>query len=326
MKSITLKNFGGPEVLQLEEVPLPVPGKDQLLVQVKARALNRADMLQRRGKYPPPPGESSILGLEIAGDVVDSGPGVSGFSKGQRVFGLVGGGAYAEYCLLDTGMAMPIPSNFSYIEAAAIPEAFFTASETLFHVGQLQEGESVLIHAGASGVGTAAIQLAMQMKAKIFFTAGSEEKIAKVKNLFQEYSNLFGINYKKEDFSKDILEKNQGVDLILDFVGASYLSQHIKLLKPQGRLVCIGLMGGAKAEIDLSPVLMKRLQIKGFALRGQTLMEKRAITQQFMEHWYECLTSGKMKPIVDSVFPLEEASRAHEFMESNKNVGKIILI
>ena len=312
MQAITIKNFGGPEVLTMSDIPMPTPGPEQLLVRVKATALNRADLLQRRGNYPPPSGESDILGVEIAGEVTAVGDQVTQYKPGQRVFGLVGSGGYAEYCVIDQFTAMPIPENLDFVAAAAVPEAFLTANEAVFTLGNLQKNESILIHAGASGVGSAAIQLAKQAGATVFTTVRSPEKIEKIKSL-------------GADFISNQIPENQTVDVIIDFIGASYFAQNIQSLKPGGRLICVGLMGGAKTEINLDQVLMRRLQIKGLIMRMRSLADKRAITQRFSSHWLPLFSAGKIHPIVDSVFPLSEARQAHERMESNANVGKIVL-
>ena len=323
MKAVTQTGPGGPEVLRISDVPPPEPGPEQVLVRVRATALNRADTLQRKGMYPPPKGDSDILGLELAGDVEGWGAGVEGFSKGQRVFGLIGGGGYAEYALIDHQMAMPIPDGWSYTDAAAVPEVYFTANETVFVLGALQAGESVLIHAGGSGVGTAAIQMAHHIGAKVYFTAGSGEKIERAMALGADA----GINYKTHDFAEEIMRLTDGigVDVVEDFLGASYLSRNISILRTGGRLVLVALMGGAKAEIDLARVLRNRLQVFGSVMRSRSLEEKRAITGRFVERWLEPLVDGKIKAIVDSVFPLEDVVAAHEAMEANQNFGKIIL-
>lgn len=323
MKAITVTNFGGPEVLQVVDILKPTPGPEQLLVKVHATALNRADTLQRQGKYAPPPGESETLGLEIAGEIAAWGAGVSGFKKGQRVFGLVGGGGYAEYCLIDAAMAMLVPENWHYTQAAAVPEVFFTADETVFELGQLQRGESILVHAGASGVGSAAVQMAHYVGATVYFTAGTEEKINKVLALGATH----GINRKTEDFAEEIarLTQGQGVDVIEDFVGADYFPRNIQSLKPSGRLICIALMRGSMAEIDLKQVIFKRLQIKGSIMRIRSLEDKRLITKRFQKRWLPVLAAGKISPVIDSIFSLEEAAKAHERMEANLNFGKMIL-
>jgi putative PIG3 family NAD(P)H quinone oxidoreductase len=323
MHAVTLNGFGGTDVLTIAEIPQPTPGPEQVLVHVKAAALNRADLLQRRGKYPPPPGESDILGMEIAGQIVAMGEEVIGFGIGEKVFGLVGSGAYAEYCLIDQGMVMPIPEHLSYIEAAAIPEAFLTAQEALFSLGQLQPHESVLIHAGASGVGSAAIQLAHQMQATVYTTVSSADKMAAVKSFGADEI----INYKQQDFATEIRRAthNEGVNVIIDFVGASYLADHLDLLKIGGRLIIVGLMGGTQTEINLQPIQRKRLQLKGLAMRTRPLAEKRAVTHAFQTHWLPLFKSGKLKPVIDSTFPFKDVRAAQQRMEDNLNVGKIVL-
>ncbi len=323
MKAVTLKAFGGPEVLQIGEVPTPAPGAEQLLVRVRATALNRADTLQRKGAYPPPPGESEILGLELAGEVEAWGPGVSGFKKGQRVMALVGGGGYAQYCLVDKDMAMPIPDGWTFTQAAAIPEVYFTANETVFVLGNLQPGETLLCHAGGSGVGTAAIQMAHHIGAKVYFTAGSQDKIDRAMAL----GGTAGINYKTHDFAEEInrLTEAQGVDVVEDFLGASYFARNLTCLKTNGRLVIVALMGGTKTEIDLRILQQKRLAIFGTTLRARPLPEKRKVTRRFVDRWLQPLVQGKLKPVIDSVFPMERVQDAHRAMDANQNFGKIIL-
>ncbi len=323
MKAVILNDFGTPDVLTLSEVPSPVPSAEQLLVRVKATALNRADILQRQGLYPPPSGESDILGLELAGEVVDFGSNVNGFSVGQRVFGLVGGGGYAEYAVIDQKMAMPLPQGLDFTQAAATPEAFFTANETIFELGQLKAEESILIHAGGSGVGTAAIQMVQHIGATVYVTAGSTEKINKAMAL----GATAGINYKTQDFLREIkrLTKNKGVDVIEDFLGANYLDRNLRLLKASGRLIIVALMGGKRCDINLDIVLLKRLQIKGFIMRSRPISDKRDITSRFMQRWLPLLEQGAITPVIDSVYPFEEVKQAHEHMEANQNFGKVVL-
>lgn len=323
MRAITIRTPGGPEVLELSDVPEPTPTPEQLLVRVHASALNRADTLQRRGLYPPPPGESPLLGLELAGEVEAVGSATQGFQVGDRVFGLIGGGGYAEKAVIDYRMAMPIPAGWSYQEAAAVPEVFFTANETLFTLGQLAQGETVLIHAGASGVGTAGIQMARHIGARVFATAGSPEKIARITALGAEV----GINYKTDDFAARVREITQraGVDLVQDFIGAAYWQRNLQCLKTGGRLVLVGLMGGTKIEADLGLILGRRLHIIGSVMRSQSLTEKIAITQRFQERWLPLLAAGQLRPIIDTTFPLAEAAAAHQYMDDNRNVGKILL-
>ena len=323
MKAVLRSGDGGAEVLKLGEVPTPQPTETQLLVDVRATALNRADLIQRRGGYPPPPGESEILGLEIAGTVSRMGTGVTGFKNGDRVFGLVGGGGYAEKAVIDYRMAMVIPEKWSFEQAAAVPEVFFTANENIFTLGRLAAGETILIHAGGSGVGTAGIQIAHHAGANVFVTAGSADKIERCVGL----GATAGINYKKSDFVTEIerLTDGVGVDVVLDFIGAPYLARNLQILKTKGRLSQVGLMGGSTTEIDLGIVMRKRLQIIGSVMRPQSLEEKIAITQRFVERWLPELKTGKLQPVIDAVFPLAKAREAHAYMEANRNFGKIIL-
>ncbi|MGE3540047.1 MAG: NAD(P)H-quinone oxidoreductase [Candidatus Tectimicrobiota bacterium] len=324
MRAMTIRAPGGPEVLQLADIPEPVPAPEQLLVRVRATSLNRADTLQRRGLYPPPRGESEILGLELAGEVEAVGSAAQGFQVGDRVFGLIGGGGYAEKALIDYRMAMPMPTGWSFVEAAAVPEVFFTANETLFTLGQLAAGETVLIHAGASGVGTAGLQMAKYCGARVLATAGTPEKIERLLDLGLDA----GINYKTEDFAVRVREltDKRGVDLVQDFIGAAYLQRNLQCLKVGGRLVLVGLMGGTKAEANLGLILSNRLHIIGSVMRSQSLADKIAITQRFRERWLPLLAQGIIRPIIDRSFPLAEAALAHQYMEDNRNVGKIMLL
>ena len=323
MQAVTFTIPGNPEVLTITQQDSPQPRPNELLVKVHATALNRADLSQRRGSYPPPAGHSPILGLEIAGEVVGWGSAIKDFKKGDRVFGLVDGGGYAEYCVIDQNMAMSIPNEWNYEYAAAIPEVFLTAQVCLFQLGELQKNQSVLIHAGGSGVGTAAIQLAKQIGATVFITAGNTEKIQKCLSLG---ANI-GINYKTEDFVTVINTQtnNLGVDVIIDPVGGDYFSRNLTLLKKEGRLIQIAAMGGKTAEIPLRLIVMHRLQIKGNAMRSRPLEQKRQITAEFRERWLPLLVAGKIKAVIDSVFPIEKVQDAHRYLESNQNFGKVIL-
>ena len=324
MRAVLLDGFGGTEVLRLGERPRPSPQEGQLLVRVRCTALNRADVMQRRGHYPPPPGESEVLGLELAGDVVSVGEGVSETQwQGRRVFGLVGGGAYAEYALLHQQLAILIPEDWSYEKAAAIAEVFLTADETLFTLGGLRAGESVLIHAAASGVGSAAVQMARQAGATVFGTAGSAEKI----ELLRRLGVHAAIPYREVDFAARIAEltANQGVDLIADFIGGAYLSRNLASLNHGGRLLIIALLDGAQATLDLRVVLRKRLQIIGSVLRTRSLADKTRITQNFRQRWLPLLVQGKIAPQIDSIYPIEQVRQAHDRMEANLNCGKILL-
>jgi len=323
MRAVVCRGFGGPEVLQVAEVPRPEPGPGQVLVRVRAAALNRADLLQRSGEYSPPPGESAIPGVEVAGEVEAWGDGVTGFHRGQGVFGLVGSGGYAEQCLMDAGMAIPVPAGWSWVEAAAVPEAFFTADTTLFELGELEAGQSVLIHAAASGVGTACIQLAREVGARIFCTCGSEEKLARCRELGAHA----GINRRTHDFAAEVLRwtDGAGVDVVEDFVGADYLARNLAVLKEGGRLVQVGLLSGWTAEIDLRAVVLRRLQLKGSAMRPRSLAAKRAITRRFQERWLPLLIAGRLRPVIDSVFSFEQVAEAHARMEADFHFGKILL-
>ncbi|ETX02323.1 MAG: NAD(P)H quinone oxidoreductase [Candidatus Entotheonella factor] len=323
MKAITFDAPGDPDVLYVAEQPDPVPGPEDLLVRVGASALNRADTLQRLGGYPPPPGESEILGLELAGQVEAVGSQVQDFVPGDRVFGLVGGGGYAEKALLHAGMAMRIPDGWSDAYAAAVSEVFFTANETLFTLGRLTQGETVLIHAGASGVGTAGLQMARQAGARVLVTAGSAEKLERTVALGAEA----GINYKTEDFAERVLAMTDqaGVELVQCFVGATYWQRNLECLKTGGRLVLVGLMGGAEVNANLGMLMSKRLTVIGSVMRSQPLENKIAITQRFRERWLPLLEDGTIEPIIDRSFPLAEAAAAHRYMEENRNVGKILL-
>ena len=323
MQAITFDTPGGPQVLKLTQAPGPMPAPEQILVRVHASALNRADTLQRQGNYPPPPGESAILGLELAGEVEVLGSAVTNLAVGDRVFGLVGSGGYAEKAVIDARMAMPIPDGWSFTEAAAVPEVYFTAQETIFTLGSLKQGETILIHAGASGVGTAGIKMARETGARIFITAGSADKIQRC----VELGATAGCNYKERDFAewiKDVTD-GKGVDVIEDFIGAAYWDENLQSLKIGGRLILVGLMGGVKAETNLGLILTKRLQVFGSVLRSRPLAEKIDITRRFQKNWLPLLTAGTIKPIIDRSFPLAQAGDAHQYMEDNKNFGKIIL-
>ena len=324
MRAAVITEPGGPDVLRIMEVDDPVPGPEDVLVDVKASALNRADMIQRQGNYPAPAGSpSDIPGLEFAGVVVEAGERVVGMAKGDRVFGLLGGGGYASRTITHHRMAIPMPSDWDFVQAAATPEVYFTAYDALFNRGNLQMGESLLVHAAGSGVGTAAVQLAHQAGAFVFGTAGSPKKLDGAAKLGMDV----GINYHDEDFSAVVKEKTggAGVDVLIDFIDGPYWDQNIASMAVLGRLVEVGLMGGARVEVDLGQLLGKRLQVTGTGLRGRTLEEKLAITAQFKRHVLPHLASGSMKPIVDRTFPLEEVADAHRYMETNANFGKIVL-
>ncbi len=323
MKAIVVKTDQKDRPLAWEEVPSPTYGPEEALVEVHATALNRADLMQRAGKYPPPPGAPDILGLEMAGRIAALGANVTGWQVGDRVFALLPGGGYAQEVTVPSQMLMPIPNDWSYEQAAAVPEVFYTAFVNLFMEVGLQAGETTLIHGGASGVGTAAIQLARQAGCPVFITAGTDEKTAYCEKLGAELA----INYKKEDFAERILDYTGGggVDVILDIVGAAYLERNIRLLKLKGRLVFIAMLSGAKTEINLGALQGRRLRLVGSVLRPRSLEEKVEIKERFMERFWPQLLDGTIQPIIDSVYPIEQANEAHQRMSENKNIGKIIL-
>ena len=324
MRAAVITEPGGPDVLKVMEVDDPAPGPEDVLVDVKASALNRADMLQREGGYPAPPGSpDDIPGLEFAGVVLEAGDRVIGMAKGERVFGLLGGGGYASRTVTHHRMAVPIPDGWDFVQAAATPEVYFTAYDALFNRGNLQMGEKVLIHAAGSGVGTAAVQLAHHAGAFVYGTAGTAEKLAGAAKLGMDV----GINYHDQDFAAVVKEHTggEGVDVLIDFIGGPYWDQNIASMAVLGRLVEVGLMGGSRVEVDLGRLMGKRLQVTGTGLRGRSLEEKLAVTAQFKRHVLPHLVSGSMKPIVDRTFPLEEVAEAHRYMETNANFGKIVL-
>jgi NADPH:quinone reductase len=320
MQAIIMSQPGGPEVLQLREVPTPEPVADQIRVRVRATALNRADLLQRMGGYPAPFGSSKeILGLEFAGEVDAVGPLVEKLRPGDRVFGIVGGGSYAEYLLTSERMAVPIPANLGWVEAAAIPEVFMTAHDALLTQAGFVPGERVLVHAAGSGVGTAAVQLIRAIGGVSFGTARTLDKLDAARALGLD------VALSADTWPATLAQSAAGVDLILDFVGSPYLADNLNALSIGGRLVLIGLMGGAKAEIDLSVILRKRLHVVGTVLRARPLEEKIAVTQAFARQVVPLLERGVVRPIIDRVFDLKDAAEAHRYMETNANFGKIVL-
>ncbi|PEJ57284.1 NADPH:quinone oxidoreductase [Bacillus sp. AFS002410] len=310
--------------LFIDDYPMPALGENELLVKVHATAINRADLLQKHGKYAVPPGASPILGLEMSGIVEQIGPNVTNWNIGDRVCGLLPSGGYAQYVSIPADLVIPIPDHLSFEDAAAIPEVFLTAYLNLFELGKLKENETVLIHAGASGVGTAAIQLARELGAKSIVTAGNESKLAACTDLGANYV----VNYKNEDFKTKVEEitVHAGVDVILDFIGASYFHQNLQSLTTNGRLVLIGTMGGIKVnDVNLLPLLTKRISIIGSTLRSQTLEQKIHLTNQFKKFVLPLFTNNKIKPIIDSVYSWHEVNEAHSRMENNLNIGKIVL-
>lgn len=323
MKAIIVQARQEGRPLAWQEAPAPGYAADEVLVSVSAAALNRADLLQRAGNYPPPPGASNILGLEVAGRIAEMGADVAGWQVGDRVCALLPGGGYAEQVSVPASMLMPIPADWSDAQAAAIPEAFFTAYLNLFMEAGLQQGETALIHGGASGVGTAAIQLVRSAGCRALVTAGSEEKAARCRELGAELA----VNYKQEDFADRVLAHTNGagVDVILDSIGAAYFERNVKLLKLRGRLVFIASMGGSKAELNIGALMGRRLRLIGSVLRSRSPAEKVEIKERFMAHAWPFLLDGTIRPVIDSIYPIEQANEAHRHMAENRNIGKIIL-
>lgn len=323
MKAILLPQFGGPEVMQMGEWPTPEPGPKEIRVQIKATALNRADTMQRRGTYPPPPGDSPIMGLEMAGVVEKVGTEVAQWQVGDHVCGLLGGGGYAEMCVTHEDMVFRLPKKLSFEEGAAIPEVFLTAFQALHWLAKLGKGEKVLIHAGASGVGTAAIQLVKLHQADCIVTASAAKHATCL-----ELGASHAIDYKKDNFAAVIqdLTAGKGVNVILDFIAAPYFQMNLDALGLEGRLVMLSLIGGIKPkEVNLAPILRKRLQIIGTTLRARSLAYKIALTKDLATTCLPHFESGQLKPIIDSIVPWTEVAAAHQRMEDNLNTGKIVL-
>jgi putative PIG3 family NAD(P)H quinone oxidoreductase len=323
MKAIVVHRDGERPVLAWEEAADVSHEAGEVLLDVRATAVNRADLSQARGNYPPPAGVTEILGLEAAGVITATGADVRGWQVGDRVCALLPGGGYAERVAVPEGMLMRLPDDWTFEQGAAIPEVWLTAFVNLFLEGNLEQGETVLLHAGGSGVGTAAIQQAREAGATVIITAGTEAKLEKGREL----GAALALNYKEQDFLPEIMDftADRGVNLILDPVGADYLERNLQLLCPGGRLVQIGLLSGAEAPIDLGLVLGKSVRIVGSRLRPRPVAEKVAITRQFTQRFWPLLASGKLHPVIDRVFPLPEAGAAHEYVRQNRNTGKVIL-
>ena len=323
MKAIVVDEPGDPEVMHLADVPDPVAGPGEVLVRARATAVNRADTLQRRGFYPPPPGASEIIGMEVAGEVVGVGEEVDGWSAGDRVMALLAGGGYAELVAVPAGQLIRVPPGMSWTDAAAIPEVFLTAHDNLFTRGRLAAGETVLIHGGGGGVGTAAIQLAHRAGARVLVTAGSAEKLERCRELGADA----GINHREEDFVVRVRELSggQGADVILDVMGASYLTRNLDALAVEGRLVIIGLQGGTISDIDLNAMMRRRLSLISTTLRGRPLEQKAEIVRRFAADALPGFADGSLRTVVDRVLPLAEAPAAHRAMEAGENVGKLVL-
>lgn len=326
MKAISFDEFGGVEVLKYVEVSSPSVRPNDLIVRVAAAGVNRADINYRQGNYGKQPnfGDSDLTGLEIAGTVIAIGEAVTQFKPGDRVMGITGGGGYAELARLDAGLAMPIPEWMADVEAGAVPEAFVTAHQALFHLGQLAKGERVLIHGAGGGVGSAAVQLAVLSEASAIVTTSSAEKRARL----LEMGVHLAVDYRTERFDEVIakLPSDPGVDVILDFVGGSYLERNIRSLRPGGRLIQIGVSGGASATLPLDLVLFRRLRIEGTVMKSVTLAEKRNMVGRFAERWMPSLAKGDLKPIIDRTFALSDARAAHQHFERADHFGKVLLV
>jgi len=323
MHAVTIREPGGPEVLEWAEVPDPQPGDGEVLVDVVAGAVNRADLLQRQGHYEPPPGVSPYPGLECSGTVAALGNGVSGWSVGDPVCALLSGGGYAERVAVPAGQLLPVPAGVGLVESAALPEVACTVWSNVFMLAGLRPGESLLVHGGGSGVGTFAIQLAKAARARVFCTAGSERKLARCRELGADVA----INYREEDFVARVRDETggRGVDVILDNMGAAYLGRNVDALAPEGRLAVIGLQGGRTGELDLGKLLAKRAAVLATALRARPAEGKAAIVASVREHVWPLLEDGAVRPVIDRVLPMSEAAEAHRVVEAGEHVGKVLL-
>lgn len=323
MRAIEISQPGGPEVLVPAERPMPEPGPGEVLIKVAAAGINRPDVFQRKGNYAPPPGASDLPGLEVAGEIVGGDAAAAGFAVGDKVCALVAGGGYAEYCVAPAVQCLPIPRGLTEIEAAGLPETYFTVWSNVFDRGALQAGETLLVHGGASGIGTTAIQLARAMGHTVYATVGSDERARAVEAL----GATRGINYKTQDFVQEVRDATggAGVNVILDMVAGEYINRNLKCLADDGRIVIIALLGGARAEVDGNQILRRRLTITGSTLRPRPVEFKGAIARSLRKHAWPLLEAGSIKPVVHATFPLEQASAAHAMMEAGENIGKIIL-
>ncbi len=323
MRYIDVPTPGGPEAMRLAETALPEPRPDELLIRVLAAGVNRPDVQQRKGAYPPPPGASPILGLEVSGEVVGMGSDAQGFGPGDHVTALCNGGAYAEYVAVPAAQCLLWPRGYDALQAAALPENYFTVWANLFMMGKLQPAESLLVHGGTSGIGITAIQMAVAQGSKVFATAGSAAKCAAIERL-----GASAINYREADFAESIATATgkRGVDVVLDMVGAPYTARNLKCLARDGRLVQVAFMLGSKAEdLDLLPIMMKRLSVTGSTMRPRTTAEKSAIARELKETIWPRLEDKVFAPVIDTVFPLAEAPAAHALMEASTHIGKILL-
>lgn len=323
MIAVAISTPGGPDVLQPIEIAQPRPRPREVLIRVAAAGVNRPDLMQREGKYPPPPGASDIPGLEVAGTIAACGSDVARWREGDQVCALVAGGGYAEYCVAPDVQCLPIPSTVDTMSAAGMPETFFTVWTNVFERGRLRAGESFLVHGGASGIGTTAIQMARAFGAQVFATAGTDDKCAACERLGAERA----VNYKTEDFASVLmsLTGGSGIDVILDMVGAPYFGRNVELLAVEGRLLQIAVLHGAKAEVNLVRVLRQRITITGSTLRSRTVDEKGAIAEAVEKAVWPLVEAGKIRPVIYAAFPLKRAAEAHRLLESGSHIGKIVL-
>lgn len=323
MKAVEISKPGGPEVLVLVDRPMPEPQAGEVLIKVSAAGINRPDVFQRKGNYPAPPGASDLPGLEVVGEIVAGDAEAAGLSVGQKVCALLAGGGYAEYCVAPAAQCLPVPAGLSDVEAAGLPETYFTVWSNVFDRGRLSDGETLLVHGGASGIGTTAVQLATAMGHKVYATAGSDERARAVEGL----GAVMGINYRTQDFVEEIKKATdgRGVDVVLDMVAGDYINRDISCLADDGRIVIIALLGGAKATIDCSALMRRRLTVTGSTLRPRPVAFKAEIAQALKAKVWPLLEAGRIRPIVHATFPLAQACDAHAMMDAGEQIGKIVL-
>lgn len=323
MHAIEISQPGGPEVLQWVERPMPAPGPGEVLIRVAAAGVNRPDVFQRKGSYPPPPGASDLPGLEIAGEIVDGDAAAGGLQVGDAVCALIAGGGYAEYCVAPAAQCLPVPKGLSMIEAAALPETYFTVWSNVFDRGALTTGETLLVHGGASGIGTTAILLATALGHRVIATAGSDERVQAILALGAAH----GINYRTQDFVDEVrmFTEGRGVDVILDMVAGDYTPRNINCLADDGRIVIIALLGGVKGQVDCGQILRRRLTLTGSTLRARPVAFKAGIARSLHEHVWPLLEAGTIRPVIHATFPLRDAAQAHAMMDAGEQVGKIVL-
>ncbi len=323
MKAVEISQPGGPEVLVLVDRPIPEPKAGEVLIKVSAAGINRPDVFQRKGNYPAPPGASDLPGLEVVGEIVGGDAAAGGLSIGDKVCALLAGGGYAEYCVAPAQQCLPVPKGLSDVEAAGLPETYYTVWSNVFDRGRLSIGESLLVHGGASGIGTTAIQLARAMGHEVYATVGSDERVRAVEDL----GATLGINYRTQDYVEEVKKATggKGVDVVLDMVAGEYINRNLDCLADDGRVVIIALLGGAKATIDCNQVLRRRLTITGSTLRPRPVAFKAEIARALKQHVWPLLEAGKIRPIVHTTFPLAQACDAHAMMEAGEQIGKIVL-